>query len=69
MVLTNSHIFSGDYELMIGALADVVVRKDLDPSIIPILSDYAYKMSQVTDPSLQMIGAIITLYGKLSKAK
>ena len=69
MVLANSHIFSGDYELMIGALADAVVRKDLDPSIIPILSDYAYKMSQVTDPSLQMIGAIITLYGKLQSTK
>ena len=69
LVLTNSHIFSGDYELMVGALADSVVRKDLDPDIIPMLSEYAYKMSQVTDPSLQMIGAIVSLYGKLNNGK
>lgn len=67
MVLTNGHVFHGDYELMVGALAESIIRNDLDPNIIPILSEYAYKMSQVTDPSLQMIGAIISLYGKLQK--
>lgn len=69
MVLTNSHVFNGDYELMVGALAESAIRKDLDPSIITTLSEYAYRMSQVTDPSLQMIGAIISLYGKVSNAK
>ena len=61
-ILSNTHVFGGDYELMVGALAESVMRKDGNPELIPILADYAYKMSQVTDPSLQMIGAIITLY-------
>lgn len=68
MVLTNSHVFRGDYELMAGALADSAVRNNLNPEIIPLMSECAYRMSQVTDPSLQMIGAIVSLY-RLIKSK
>ena len=41
------------------------MKKDLNSEIVPVLSEFAYRMSQVTDPSLQMIGAIITLYKML----
>lgn len=63
MVVTNSHVFNGDYELMAGALAESAIRKDLDVEILPMLAETAYRMSQVTDPSLQMLGALIRLYG------
>lgn len=69
LVLTNSQIFNGDYEIMVSALGDAVMRKDLNPSIIPMLAECAYRMSQVTDPSLQMIGAIMSLYGYLKGTK
>ena len=64
-VIINSHIFHGDYELMVGAISDSIMKKDLNSEIVPVLSEFAYRMSQVTDPSLQMIGAIITLYKML----
>ena len=64
-VIVNNHIFNGDYEIMISAIADSVIRKNLNPEIIPELSEFAYRMSQVTDPSLQMVGAIVKMYSML----
>ena len=65
MVIVNSHIFNGDYEIMASALADSSMRKDLNPDIVTMLAESSYRMSQVTDPSLQMVGAIINLYKML----
>lgn len=57
----NGLKFNGDYELLISAVCEAVIKKDLNPEIIPILSEFAYRMSQVTDPSLQMTGALLTM--------
>ena len=69
MVVTNSHVFGGDYEVLVSALTESVIGKGLSPQIVPMLADTAFRMSQVTDPSLQMLGALIRLYGLIgSKA-
>ena len=66
----NSMLFSGDYELMAGAMAESVARNGMNPEAVPVLAECAYRMSQVTDPSLQMSAAVVTLRKmKLNMAK
>lgn len=64
-VTGNTQIFSGDYEIFASSLMESVMRNGYSHITIPMIADSAYRMSQVTDPSLQMIGLLISLYGKL----
>jgi len=64
-VTGNTQIFSGDYEIFASSLMESVMRNGYSHTTIPMIADSAYRMSQVTDPSLQMIGLLISLYGKL----
>jgi len=64
-IAANTTVFSGDYEILVSSMVDSIVRKEYNKDAIPVLSNAAYRMSQVTDPSLQLLGAIITLSGKL----
>ena len=64
-VTGNTQIFSGDYEVFASSLMESVIRNGYSHLTIPMIAEYSYRMSQVTDPSLQMIGLLISLYGKL----
>ena len=64
-LMANTSVFNGDYEIFASALMESVMRNSYNHAVIPLISDSAYRMSQVTDPSLQLIGLLISLYGKL----
>lgn len=63
MIVSNSSAYQGDYEILISSLCDSVVDKGLNKDMMTALSEFAYRMSQVHDPLLQMTAAIITLEG------
>lgn len=63
MVVSNSSVYQGDYETLMSSLCDSVVDRGLNKEIVPTLSEFAYRMSQVHDPLLQLTAAIITIEG------
>ena len=64
-VVCNTSLFGGDYEILASAMADSVIRKGYNPEAVAQLSEFAYRMSQVHDPALQVVGAIISLQSVL----
>ena len=65
MVVNGSSIYQGDYEILISSMCESIISKGLNVDAITTLSEFAYRMSQVHDPSLQMVAAIITLKGMI----
>ncbi len=65
MVVNNSSEYQGDYETLISSMCDSIISKGLNKDAVTTLSEFAYRMSQVHDPLLQMTAAIITLEGIL----
>lgn len=61
MVVNGSSAYQGDYEILASAMCDSIIAKNLNKDAIPMLSEFAFRMSQVHDPSLQMVAAIISL--------
>lgn len=60
-ILSNTSKFNGDYELLISSMSESVIKFNLNSEALAILAESAYRMSQVTDPSLQMIGSLVSL--------
>jgi len=60
-VINNSSIYQGDYEILISAISECIVNRGLNKDAIPMLSEFAFRMSQVHDPSLQIVAALISL--------
>lgn len=60
-VLANTTLFNGDFELFASYIGNYSVKHNYSASFIAKICDYAYRMSQVSDPSLQMIGILIEI--------
>lgn len=61
MAVNGSSAYRGDYEALVSAMCDSIVSKGMDCGMVSALSEFAYRMSQVSDPLLQLTAAIITL--------
>lgn len=51
----------GDYEILVSAISNYAIMLNINPEFIAKSCNYAYRMSQVTDPSLQMYGLIVEM--------
>lgn len=65
MISSGSSDFGGDFERLASAMAESVARNGYSPAAIAEISDAAYRMSSVADPSLQMLGLVVRLSGRL----
>ena len=61
MVVKEKVRFLGPLELFASYIGNYSVKHNYSASFIAKICDYAYRMSQVSDPSLQMIGILIEI--------
>ena len=61
VVMSNMTLFNGDFELFASSIGNYALKHNYSASFIGKVCEYAYRMSQVSDPSLQMIGILIEI--------